>query len=105
MRVPLIMSKIEVNHAGKAAKFGLDLARLDKDARKMSAMMAVLAARWFGAFVTANGGGGGAVNPATGYGGQGGAEASNGDFNTRGMVALLALELAPTQPVALALPA
>ncbi|MBR1002695.1 phage terminase large subunit GpA-like protein [Bradyrhizobium japonicum] len=31
MRVPLLMSKIEVNRSGKAAKFGLDLVRLDTD--------------------------------------------------------------------------
>ncbi len=31
MRVPLLLSKIEINHAGKAAKFGLDLLRLDTD--------------------------------------------------------------------------
>jgi phage terminase large subunit GpA-like protein len=31
MRVPLIISKIEINRSGKAAKYGLDLARLDTD--------------------------------------------------------------------------
>ncbi|WP_248889221.1 terminase gpA endonuclease subunit [Bradyrhizobium japonicum] len=31
MRVPLLLSKIEVNRSGKAAKFGLDLVRLDTD--------------------------------------------------------------------------
>ena len=31
MRTPLIISKVEINRAGKAAKFGLDLVRLDTD--------------------------------------------------------------------------
>ncbi|WP_346016214.1 terminase gpA endonuclease subunit [Bradyrhizobium sp. C-145] len=31
LRVPLVISKIEINRAGKAAKYGLDLARLDTD--------------------------------------------------------------------------